>query len=478
MSSAARKAGTNCDYRSCNVVGPIPKLECYTPYCRKLLHSYCYDLGVRRRNLQEHFDSSNPEPPFALVACTKKCLKKAKAHYANMTADPEDRNIPWNRDSRLGDDDPNNSENILISWLRKPGNYQKFRAPPNGKTKAFVCKIISRKMLEAKTLKVRKGPAVHMKIQAMEGAFRVAHDWVNNTGVGVLERDGQVTFEEAVKKRFPYYYDLVDVMSERASARPKASTDQLTVSSSSSDSDSDEEEENMGSTGGDDDDDSGNVMGNDDASKKDREQEDDEGEEDEDDLEEEVLEIPRPSTPTPPTGSPDGDASTVIVAIDATPSGKTSEPDFVVQRAKEATIKRSDNDSKANKPAKKKKKGEKSEKRPARPVRIDAAEEKNQKWKIDLLDVRREEMKLEETKWKVQERQAEMKCKGDERHQSLQARHQDLQYNFELMIKYKELQKGGFDNHQILELIPDMRPIIDKSNMPVHLQLSEGDKSE
>jgi hypothetical protein len=35
----------------------------------------------------------------------------------------------------------------------------------------------------------------------MEGAVRDAHDWVNNTRAGVLlERDRQVTFEEAVKK--------------------------------------------------------------------------------------------------------------------------------------------------------------------------------------------------------------------------------------------------------------------------------------
>jgi hypothetical protein len=39
-----------------------------------------------------------------------------------------------------------------------------------------------------------------MKIQVMEGAFYDAHDWVNNTGEGGLERDRQVTFEEAVKK--------------------------------------------------------------------------------------------------------------------------------------------------------------------------------------------------------------------------------------------------------------------------------------
>jgi hypothetical protein len=46
------------------------------------------------------------------------------------------------------------------------------------------------------------------------------------------------------------------------------------------------------------------------------------------------------------------------------------------------------------------------------------------------------------------------------------------------MVKYKELQKGGFDNHQILEMIPHMCPIIDTSNMPIHVQLSQLDTFE
>jgi hypothetical protein len=62
-----------------------------------------------------------------------------------------------------------------------------------------ICEEISKKIKQANTLKVRKAPIVQMKLQAMEGSFHEAHDWVNNMGVGILERDRQVTFEEAVK---------------------------------------------------------------------------------------------------------------------------------------------------------------------------------------------------------------------------------------------------------------------------------------
>ena len=58
-----------------------------------------------------------------------------------------------------------------------------------------------------------------------------------------------------------------------------------------------------------------------------------------------------------------------------------------------------------------------------------------------------------------------------EKWQALKQR-QALNYQFDLMLKYNKLKTKGFDNHQILVMIPDMRPIIDKTNMPSHVQLS------
>jgi hypothetical protein len=152
------------------------------------------------KNNLNHSDEDNAEHPFLKIECKKGCYKKALRHQANMPADPEDRNIPWNHDGREGRQDLNNSKNILIAWLRHPGNYNKFRSPPSGQTKVVVCKDVCKKIHAANTLKIRHAPSVLMKIQYMESSFRNVHDWVNNTGVGVRERDGQVTFEDAVKK--------------------------------------------------------------------------------------------------------------------------------------------------------------------------------------------------------------------------------------------------------------------------------------
>jgi hypothetical protein len=61
---------------------------------------------------------------------------------------------------------------------------------------------ICKKIYAANALKTRNASSVLMKIKyIMESSFPDAHDWVNNTRVGVRERDGQVTFEDAVKKK-------------------------------------------------------------------------------------------------------------------------------------------------------------------------------------------------------------------------------------------------------------------------------------
>jgi hypothetical protein len=44
-----------------------------------------------------------------------------------------------------------------------------------------------------------------------------------------------------------------------------------------------------------------------------------------------------------------------------------------------------------------------------------------------------------------------------------------LECKFDLIVKYKKLQEQEFDNHQIVQMIPAMCPILDTTNMPVHM---------
>jgi hypothetical protein len=119
-------------------------------------HLYCYNKAVLHRHLFGHFDEMNPEHPFKKIACTKQCYCKARIKHGLATVDPETRNIPWNKDGRLGTADlKNNSENILLAWIRHPGNiYAKFHYPPSGMTKVSVCEEIALKIQAMQTIKI------------------------------------------------------------------------------------------------------------------------------------------------------------------------------------------------------------------------------------------------------------------------------------------------------------------------------------
>ena len=85
--------------------------------------------------------------------------------------------------------------------------------------------MIARRIKSAKVVKERDAAAVKSKIESIESQFKACHDWANETGQGVLERDGFSTFEEACIKKFPYYFVLLDVFGDRASARPSVTSD-------------------------------------------------------------------------------------------------------------------------------------------------------------------------------------------------------------------------------------------------------------
>jgi len=62
------------------------------------------------------------------------------------------------------------------------------------------------------------------KIQHIERQFRSAHDWTQATGAGVTD---PVSFKEAVLRKCPWYYDLKDVMKDRASISLMATSEDL-----------------------------------------------------------------------------------------------------------------------------------------------------------------------------------------------------------------------------------------------------------
>ena len=56
--------------------------------------------------------------------------------------------------------------------------------------------------------------------------FRDAHEWATGvTGAGVLAEEGELSWKNKVRQRFSYYYDIVDIMADRAGSMPKCLND-------------------------------------------------------------------------------------------------------------------------------------------------------------------------------------------------------------------------------------------------------------
>ena len=71
------------------------------------------------------------------------------------------------------------------------------------------------------TLTQRDSKNVKSKIEHIERTWRKAHDFATSvTGAGLKDND-EGKFEDLVKKKCPYYYDLLEIMQDRASSKPK-----------------------------------------------------------------------------------------------------------------------------------------------------------------------------------------------------------------------------------------------------------------
>lgn len=194
--------------------------NCFVATCPKRVHSDCFTRLIKKFNVPELVDPISQERYYV---CSKTCYNWVDKNFINTPS-----RIPWDRDGKEGPNDPNCSQNILLKWLLTEGNYTRFRGNDNhGKRKLAYGLQISLKMKEAGCRVERSGEAVVKKIQEIEGKFIKAHDWAHNTGQGVRERDGMETFQELVRQRCKWYFELEPIMADRSKARPKATTETL-----------------------------------------------------------------------------------------------------------------------------------------------------------------------------------------------------------------------------------------------------------
>ena len=195
------KGGSKCQHRLCPLGEKgapfFPSARCYLEECGKDIHFQCYKHLVLQKNAMEHPFPNLPD----IVFCTKKHLGKSRKILEGREVG-NNLNIQWEKDSKDGPDNPNNSMAILMDWITTHGNYEKYKGDTaNGKTKIRIANDIAKRINSFNVRKERTGKAVISKIDNLIGAYKLASDWANQTGAGVLETEGEEPFKAAVSRR-------------------------------------------------------------------------------------------------------------------------------------------------------------------------------------------------------------------------------------------------------------------------------------
>lgn len=127
------------------------------------------------------------------------------------------------------------SMSVLLDWITTKNNYDRFnrgtRNNVTGETKYAISMEIVNAITEAGIIAPRSQEAVIAKISQLETDYDSAHDWLIGVGSTIAN---EATVRAALLMRCRYYYDLYDVMQDRALYNYANTTSQTQSSNSPS----------------------------------------------------------------------------------------------------------------------------------------------------------------------------------------------------------------------------------------------------
>mmetsp|Transcript_48919 Transcript_48919/g.57146 ORF Transcript_48919/g.57146 Transcript_48919/m.57146 type:complete len:410 (-) Transcript_48919:149-1378(-) len=190
-------------------------------HCNHLVHVSCaaiirpiYHTKAKKEKEKELVFDDND------IICSKACynkMVKGKLLKAAKDSVPSGAKVTrfWHND---GPNDSINSLSVLMNWLTTEGNYSRWRGGDkfSGVTKKTLATSIVN-MIHDQVGVQRNQKHVINKITTIESGYRAASDWLGATGAGV---ECQISVKEYVMKLCPFFYDLQDVMEDRASTKP------------------------------------------------------------------------------------------------------------------------------------------------------------------------------------------------------------------------------------------------------------------
>ncbi|KAG3121650.1 hypothetical protein PI125_g61 [Phytophthora idaei] len=154
---------------------------------------------------------------FKRGTCGKRCYNAIlKALRLEAIHQPLKKRVPWHND---GPDASVSSLSVLIKWMTDGNNYHRYRGGDgqSGETKQTLASEIV-ECIAASGVKTARSPKdVMNKISGLETSFRVASDWLSNTGQGV---ENESDLRAAILHRCPSSYELHPIMDDSPSTHP------------------------------------------------------------------------------------------------------------------------------------------------------------------------------------------------------------------------------------------------------------------